>query len=391
MSGTAGPLKLRFYERFVERFDHLLGPLTPHWAEPMSAGHLFAFFFQIRRAFHHIFRHIIGGSQPIARLRAAVWESIFTHDMRRYRRVLYQKMGDVTTLITGPSGTGKELVARAIGLSRYIPFDEKSLRFTDDFVGSFYAINISALSTTLIESELFGHRRGAFTGALQDRAGFLEACPPLGAVFLDEVGEIDAGVQVKLLRVLQTRSFHRLGDSAARRFAGKIIAATNRDLPAEIEAGRFRSDFYYRLCADLITTPSLREQIDESPDELGRLVHFLSEQVVGAEEAERLTDEVLTWISSSLGDAYAWPGNVRELEQCVRNVLIRGAYRPARTAPTSTGDALAAAVREGRLTSDELLNGYYRLIYERAGNLVEAARHLGVDRRTVRGRIDLGR
>ena len=166
-----------------------------------EASYTFAGFFQIHRAFYHIFEQIIGSSLSAARLRAAVWQSIFTHDMRRYRRFFYDRMGDFATLITGPSGTGKELVARAIALSRYLPFDEENRTFGDDRPDSFHPINLAALSPTLIESELFGHRRGAFTGALQDRRGWLELCPPLGSVFLDEIGDLDPSVQVKLLRV----------------------------------------------------------------------------------------------------------------------------------------------------------------------------------------------
>src|SRR5262249_1299779 len=150
----------------------------------------FACFFQLRRAFHHIIESIIGSSLAAARLRAAVWQSIFTHDMRRYRRTLYNRLSDFTTLIRGPSGTGKRLVALAIGLARYIPFERKRVTFAEDFAGSFYAINLSAPPATLIESELFGHRRGAFTGALQDRRGWLEVCPSLGTVFLDEIGDL---------------------------------------------------------------------------------------------------------------------------------------------------------------------------------------------------------
>ena len=172
------------------------------------------------RAFHHIIESIIGSSMAAARLRAAVWQSIFTHDMRRYRRTLYDRLGDFTTLIRGPSGTGKELVASAIGLSRYIPFDPKTQTFSEDFASSFSALNLSALPSTLVESELFGHRRGAFTGALHDRRGWLEVCPPLGAVFLDEIGDLDAAIQVKLLRVLQSRTFQALGDTTERHFRG---------------------------------------------------------------------------------------------------------------------------------------------------------------------------
>ena len=186
-----------------------------------QAAHVFAGFYQVRRAFHHIHANILGESGPARRLRAAVWQSIFTRDGRRYRRALYARMGDVATLVTGPSGTGKELVARAIGLAGYIPFDEKTQAFAEPAAGAFFPLNLAALSPTLIESELFGHRRGAFTGALEDRKGWFEACPPLGAVFLDEIGEVDPAIQVKLLRVLQTRTFQRLGDTADRTFCGE--------------------------------------------------------------------------------------------------------------------------------------------------------------------------
>ena len=196
-----------FYAAFLRDWNHFFDlpdrPL-PGGYEP---AHTFACFSQLARAFLQIFSCIIGNSLSAARLRAAVWQSIFTHDMQRYRRALYASMGDFATLITGPSGTGKELVARAIALSRYVPFDGERLSFASDWADSFRAINLAALSPTLIESELFGHRRGAFTGAIQERKGWLEMCPPLGSVFLDEIGDLDVAIQVKLLRVIETRTF----------------------------------------------------------------------------------------------------------------------------------------------------------------------------------------
>jgi DNA-binding NtrC family response regulator len=381
------PRKASFYADFARDADHLLGiPGTNgRLAGPAIAPHLFACFFQIRRAFHHIFAHIVGRSMAAARLRAAAWQSVFTHDVRRYFRALYDRMGDFTTLITGPSGTGKELVARAIGLSRYVPFDVKSKTFTDDFAGSFHALNLSALSPTLIESELFGHRRGAFTGALEDRAGWLEVCPPMGAVFLDEIGELDPVIQVKLLRVLQTRTFQRLGDTKSRHFQGKIIAATNRDLAAEMEAGRFRKDFYYRLCSDMIRTPTLREQLQDSPAELRSLVMFVANRLAGAEAAP-VAEEVVRWVSTHLGADYPWPGNFRELEQCVRNVLIRHEYHPP-AAAVSPGDELSAAMNEGRITAEQLVQRYCKLVYAKVRNYEETARRLGLDRRTVKSKV----
>ncbi len=380
-AGASEAARVAFYERFRTDFQHFL---ARPGADP---GHLFACLFQIRRAFHHIFWHVVGGSMSMARLRAAVWQSVFTHDMRRYRRALYERMDDVTTLIVGPSGTGKEVVARAIGLSRYIPFDQRAQRFAAHFGDLFHPLNLSALSPTLIESELFGHRRGAFTGALQDRAGWLETCEPFATVFLDEIGDVDPTIQVKLLRVLQTRTFERLGDTKPLAFRGQIMAATNRDLAREIQTGRFREDFYYRLCSDIICTPSLAEQLRESPDELPNLVLFLARRLVGEEEAPPLAEEVQAWIEQHLGPAYRWPGNVRELEQCVRNVLIRGEYHPPTARDGHPEEDLAASLRAGQLSADQLLARYCALVYAETQSYQETARRLGIDRRTVKSKV----
>jgi transcriptional regulator with AAA-type ATPase domain len=377
-----------FYREYLRDFESLLRPGAAPLPGRHDPAHVFACMFQVRRAFFMTFRRIVGGSMPAARLRAAIWQSIFTRDERRYQRLLYDRMGDITCLITGPSGTGKELVARAIGLSRYIPFDPKSRTFTGDFVRAFYPLNLSALSPTLLESEMFGHRRGAFTGALEDRVGWFEVCPPRGTVFLDEIGEVDPAIQVKLLRVLETRRFHRIGETGLRDFNGKLIAATNRDLEHEMRVGRFREDFYYRLCSDTIRTPTLREQLLDSPGELPVLVRFIVRRIAGEDEAEALTAEVCSWIGDHLDPHYAWPGNVRELEQCVRNVLIRGAYEPRRPAPADATAELAAGAADGRFTAEELLRRYATLVYSQTGNYQETARRLGVDHRTVKARID---
>jgi transcriptional regulator with PAS, ATPase and Fis domain len=297
-------------------------------------------------------------------------------------------MGDITTLITGPSGTGKELVARAIGLSRYIPFDPRAKRFATDFTGCFYPINLSALSPTLIESELFGHKKGAFTGAIADRAGFFELCPADGAVFLDEIGDLDPAIQVKLLRVLQTRVFQRIGDAADRRFEGKVIAATNRDPAKEMQRGRFREDLYYRLCSDIIVTPPLKDQIESSPEQLHNLLLFITRRVAGPEEAETLAEEVAEWIRGNLDPDYAWPGNVRELEQCARNIMIRKAYQPSEAHAAKPREGFLDAVRACSLTVEELVRQYCTLVYAETGSYQETSRRLNLDRRTVKTRVD---
>ncbi len=380
--------RVPLFERFRRDFIHYLdvrGLVSPLREQP---AHVFAGYYQVRRAFHHIHANILGESGPARRLRAAVWQSIFTRDGRRYRRALYARMGDVATLVTGPSGTGKELVARAIGLARYIPFDAETGAFAEPAAGAFFPLNLAALSPTLIESELFGHRRGAFTGALEDRKGWFEVCPTLGTVFLDEIGEVETAIQVKLLRVLQTRTFQRLGDTADRAFAGKLIAATNRDLRQALATGRFREDFYYRLCADLLVTPSLAERLRDTPGEIRTLLRAIARRVAGDGEADDVAAEAEAWIAQHLGPDYAWPGNVRELEQCVRNLVIRGTYEPQRPAPAGARAVFLEAVGAGALSADALLRHYCTWVYAQTGSYSETARRLGLDPRTARDRVD---
>ena len=221
--------------------------------------------------------------------------------LRMIERVAPQ---EATVLILGESGTGKELVARAI--------HRKSSRHARPFV----AINCAALSETLLESELFGHEKGAFTGAVALKKGKLEMAEG-GTVFLDEIGELAPGLQAKLLRVLQQREFERVGGTRLLRLNVRLVAATNRDLAAEVARGSFREDLYHRLDVVRLTTPPLREIKGDIP---GLARHFLAKatarcgrRVNGfSSEAEELL----------LG--YAWPGNVRELENAVERSVVLG-------------------------------------------------------------------
>jgi transcriptional regulator with GAF, ATPase, and Fis domain len=241
-----------------------------------------------------------------------------------------------------------------------------------------------------VESELFGHAKGAYTGAIRDHKGLFEVCGPLGTIFLDEIGELDPGIQVKLLRVLQTREFQRVGENEKRHFKGKIIAATHQDLGRGIESGKIRSDFFYRISGDVINTPSLREQLTQEPSDLQRLTRPLAERIVGEKGAERLADEVLSWVRVDLGEDYSWPGNVRELEQCVRSVLIRGSYQPSHRQGVGRGEGtLLDLLQRLDLSADQLLRHYCTAHYLRSGNYREVARRLGIDRRTVKEKVDL--
>ncbi|MBS0202080.1 MAG: sigma-54-dependent Fis family transcriptional regulator [Planctomycetes bacterium] len=384
----------RAWQHFAGDFNHYMSLPGGRLPSQHDSGHAFAVLVQIHRAFLSIYEYIIGGSMPIARLRASVWQSIFSHDMRRYSRVLYRCLGDVPTLILGPSGSGKELVARAIGHSRYVRFDVATESFAEDEFDDFHPLNLSALAPTLIESELFGHRRGAYSGAAGDRSGWLESCGPAGTVFLDEIGDLEGGIQVKLLRVLQSRVFQRVGETTDRTFLGKIVAATNRDLASDIAQRRFREDLYFRLCADIVQTPTLREQLSDSSADLLTLVAFLTQRIIpGApSEAASLADEVVAWINTHVGDDYLWPGNIRELEQCVRNIMIRGSYEPSRrsspSAELSGRQRLASLVAGGVLNLDDLIRHYTSMAFAMEGSYVSAADRLKIDWRTVRQKMD---
>lgn len=381
------PQRVDYYAAFQRDFEEHLRFDTVRLPSALEPAHLFAIFFQIRRAFHFVFRFIYGNSPVTAHLRAQVWQSAFTHDLRRYQQGLYARMRDIPTLVIGESGTGKDLVAQAIGRSRYIPFSPKTHKFSHTHGEDFVPLSLVALAPTLIESELFGHRRGAFTGAVSDRSGWLEVPSQHGSVFLDEIGELDASLQVKLLRVLQTRTFHRIGDTVERSFRGKIIAATNADLARLMQQGRFREDLYYRLCADIVVAPPLRARLAQSPDELRSLVELLATRIAGPAISHDLAQEVTDELGARLPSDYPWPGNVRELEQCIRNILVRRRYSPplpSRTSPAT----LDRALLDSQLGAEALLDRYCTLVYRETGSYTKAGRRLGLDRRTIKARVD---
>lgn len=387
---TTGALSaFGFYPQFQEEV-RLLFPGPAFDAPEYKADHLFALAFQIARAFFYTHLFIIGDSTPTVELRARVWQSIFGADIRKYRSVLYAAFGDISTLILGESGTGKEVVARAIAFSRYIPFDAHARTFKESFLDSFFPLNLAAFSSTIIESELFGHRKGAFTGASIDRGGWFAQCGEHGSVFLDEIGEIDPLLQVKLLRVIETRSFYPLGDSRPVKFRGKLLSATNRDPTRLVEDGAFREDFYYRLCSDVIRTPTLYERLQSSSSELNILLRFLARRLVSVKQSEQLADSAAEWIRAHLGLDYKWPGNVRELDQCLRNVIVQGCYRPIeKSVKTVSGSAieLAEAMERSELSADEMVSRYCEIVYSTTGSYEQTGRRLRLDRRTVKRRL----
>lgn len=278
---------------------------------------------------------------------------------------------DATVLLLGETGTGKELFAKFV--------HNQSKRVDQPFV----AIHCAALSETLLESELFGHEKGAFTGATGQHVGKFESAEG-GTVFLDEVGEIPLQTQVKLLRVLQEREFERVGGSATIKCDVRVVAATNRDLKAEISAGTFREDLFYRLNVFPVNLPPLRERRDDIP----KLVEYFVGRAAGK---MGLAAPAVSPGSSAVLMRYDWPGNVRELENIMERAVImcngqsiEGTDLPVEIAGMG-GD-------EGGSETEGTLWGYERAMIVKAlkdnkWNQTAAAKHLGISRDNLRYRV----
>ncbi len=340
-------------------------------------------FYQIRRAYYFISNELIGDSPCMKRFRAQLWDTVFTHEISWYVRCLWNRMEDFSTLLLGETGTGKGAAAAAIGRSGYIPFNPNAQKFEESFTRAFVSINLSQYPETLIESELFGHRKGAFTGAIEKHDGIFARCSSYGAIFLDEIGDVGVPVQIKLLQVLQERTFSPVGSHDKLRFNGRVIAATNHSINTLRREGKFRDDFYYRLCSDLITVPPLRQRIRETPRELETLATHLMQRICGP----RLQLPVVGKLKEEMGKNYAWPGNVRELEQAIRRILLTGTYAGDTASEPVEEVALGQAVESGSLTAKELVEKYCRDLYDTYGNYGEVARRTGLDWRTVKKNV----
>ena len=314
---------------------------------------------------------------------------------------------DATVLITGESGTGKELVARCI--------HQHSLRAK----GPFLAVNCAAIPENLIESELFGHEKGAFTGATNQKPGKFELCDG-GTIFLDEIGDMSLPTQTKVLRAIQEGEIQRVGGTTTLKVSVRLVAATNKDLEAMVATRLFREDLYYRLNVFRIRLPALRHRKGDVP----LLVDYMLQRQAAAKKLKpkRLSDEALDALL-----AYDWPGNVRELENVVQraNVLAKGETilpkdlpqdvlnprKPAAAAPTTVAVAAPAAVaapveaslgvssaydaiyKQGRagdgksiLTTIEM-EMIKRAMEETRGNQLRSAMILGINRSTLKKRL----
>jgi transcriptional regulator with PAS, ATPase and Fis domain len=400
----------QFFYLFREKFDQLIQEQIIAGETSISvtfADDIFAFFtakgfqhntipryiamcYQMRRAFYFINHTLIGSSSAMKNLRYQLWNNIFTANIDLYDRYMWDRMEDFSTIILGETGTGKGTAAMAIGRSGYIPFDEKTGYFAESFLKTFISINLSQYPESLIESELFGYTKGAFTGAVKDHQGVLSRCSSYGSIFLDEIGDVSIPIQIKLLQVLHERIFFAVGSHEVERFRGRVIAATNRSIHTLRQEGFFRDDFYYRLCSDVIIVPSLRERILQDSNELDNLLSLTVRRIVGRSSPE-LSEMVKTVIIDNLGLDYPWPGNVRELEQCVRNVLVGQDYKgDLKYNDSDPLSQLFESIRCARINAKELMAEYCHYLHSIHNNYEEVARIAQIDSRTVKkylGRI----
>lgn len=348
--------------------------------EPASAKYI-ALFYQLHRGFHFINSSVSGQSSAIVELRMRLWNNIFTFNPHWYLDYLCGRMEEFSTLLLGPTGSGKSLVARAIGCSGFIPFDISKQRFLESFTRSFQAINLAQFPASLLEAELFGHKKGAFTGAIENHEGLFARCSAHGAVFIDEIGDIDIPTQVKLLNVIQDRVFSPVGSHQKMRFSGRVISATNRDILQLRQQGQFRDDLYYRLCSDVIVVPGLQQRLAQEPDELGNLIGGLLGRVMEQPE-QRLIKRIEDRIRAAVPAGYHWPGNVRELEQCIRQICLTGSYSISLAGAAAQSPGFQLERQD--ISAQQLQQHYCRYLYEKHGSYETVARITGLDRRTAK-------
>jgi len=305
-----------------------------------------------------------------------------------YKLVARVSVGKSTVLLEGESGTGKELVARAI--------HSNSPRRDRPFM----PVNCAALPDTLLESELFGYERGAFTGAIGVKHGLFEAAHD-GTLFLDEIGDIGSALQVKLLRVIQEQEVRRVGGTSSIKVDVRVIAATNRDLAVLVKEGRFREDLFYRLNVVRIVLPPLRERREDIPT----LAHHFLQKFFGA-NAQPIRGFIPE--TMALLQHYPWPGNVRELENVIERAVslahgplilpedLPEIIRKAETGPLGGRAGTVSGRDDALVTLDEMAKQHLvKVLGETGGNKVRAAKILGIDRRTLyrmaeRYGVDLG-
>jgi DNA-binding NtrC family response regulator len=407
-------IEVPFYDDFVEQHRFLFAHPGLRVPEP---SHLLALLYQTRRAWSFASTKIRGRSAIANAVRASLWRANLGSDLGAYADGLFRRMDEIPVLITGETGTGKELAAACIGWSRYIPFDPVAKRFATTPSGDYHARNLCEVPSSLLESALFGHKRGSFTGAAADAKGYFALPKPHGSLFLDEIGELPEHVQVKLLRPLQSREYLPLGESRPHTLSGRQLFATHRDLEALCREGKFRADLLERMNGVPIRMPSLRQVLAEAPEELHAFVRgFVADKIDDAARVEEWSARVVRSIEATRR-GYAWPRNLRELKNYAERFLLtdgrmeapepsaqsteQRAATPETTAlPSSalpsggipSSGILGPRAKAGEVSLEELTRTYVTRVHVlTAQNKAETARRTGLDWRTVKKWVDPAR
>ncbi len=361
--------------------DNIIGQLCNRGFDLEHTCMVFSYFYQLRRSWLFITTRLSGNSSCMQNFRAALWNNIFTSSVEIYTKTLWYRMEDFSTLFLGPTGSGKGAAAQAIGYSSFIPFNYDKKRFDVSYLQNFVSVNLSQFPETLVESELFGHSRGAFTGAVDSYNGMFSRCNQYGSIFLDEIAEIQLHTQVKLLQVLEERTYTPLGSHTVNRFQGRVIGATHQPIDEFCREGKFRDDLYYRLCSDVINVPSLRQRLDERPDDLTDLVEHLFERMLGHKDSS-LINLILDTLQREIPFNYSWPGNVRELAQLIRRIIIKKTCKLPEI--HTSAPPVSNNIFSEELTVSDLTAQYCRQLYDKYQSYQEVSKITGLNWRTVK-------
>jgi len=323
---------------------------------------------------HRALSAMRGSSEAIARVRRETWSACFGESLH-HALALENVIRDHDVLILGETGTGKESIAEAIQLATPGGDDLEPAPSA--------ALNVAAIPETLIESELFGHVKGAFTGANETRRGRIRSAAG-GCLFLDEIGDLGLSAQVKLLRVMETNQVTPVGADKPHGADARYVAATHQDLGEMVAQGRFRRDLLERLAGNVIHVPPLRERADDIAEIGMGFVTGHGEKIAEVVDLGRIE----AWLSGPVARGHSWPGNVRELQNALRNLMLGLDARLDEGSPPSSVSAeelgIPAGVRQGTATLRAVRDWYVRrVMVANAGNVSRAARALGVDRTTL--------
>jgi len=359
---------------------HVLGPDVVSPSLSRSLPHSRAEYLAVAAAAARCYRALQvlqGDSAAMSRVRHATWAACFG-DSLLHALVLARIIHDHDVLIFGETGTGKEAVANAI--------QEGCIGPKDGSPAPRAALNVAAFPETLVAAELFGHVKGAFTGASDTRIGRVRSAFG-GSLFLDEVGDLPPSTQVKLLRVIETDEVSPLGSDRTYQGSCRYVAATHKDLEGMVATGEFRRDLYERLAGNVIRLPPLRDR----PEDIASIGRAFVARHLPAGALASTRRRIETWLDSEEARRHTWPGNVRELQNALRNLLL--GLDPGLDAAHVRADAAAdlealpASFRECRATMDQLTGWYVQRVLEHTDqNVAHAARILAVDRTTVRRR-----